>query len=357
MPTAPAPRPNVAAMTGYVPGEQTARRVVKLNTNENPYPPPPSVMRAVCGIEADALRRYPEPTARRVREAAARRHGVTSEQVLCGNGSDDLLTILVRTFVPDGGRIAYPAPTYSLYPTLAQIQNASVEEIDWADGWKLPVAALVDAAADLTVVVNPNAPSGTLLQPAEVAELAEALGGRPLLVDEAYADFAGVTCVGLIAKHPNVIVSRTLSKGFSLAGLRFGYAMADASVVAQMNKVRDSYNCDVLAQTAAVAALDNADEAADTWAKVQDERRRLTAELTALGFDVIPSHANFVLATCPDGVGGDGRRLYDGLKAADVLVRHWDKPGLADKIRVSVGTPADTDAFLEALRPLLVQTT
>ena len=352
----PPPRPNVAAMSGYVPGEQAAvgevggRRVVKLNTNENPYPPPPQVMAAVAAVSADALRRYPEPSARAFRAAAADHHGVTPEQVICGNGSDDLLTVLIRTFVPDGGAIAYPAPTYSLYPTLAQIQDARAVEVPWGERWTLPADELAEVGADLTVVVNPNAPSGTLVPAAELADLAGRLRG-PLLIDEAYADFAGCDCVGLLRDHANVVVSRTMSKGYSLAGLRFGYALGHPDVVRQLNKVRDSYNCDALAQAAATAALRHADVAAESWARVRAERERLAGRLAGLGFGVLPSRANFLLAAVP--AGADAGDLYRRLKAAGVLVRHWDQPGLADKLRVSVGTPGDTDALLDALRPLL----
>ena len=270
--------------------------------------------------------------------------------MICGNGSDDLLTILIRTFVPDGGAVAYPAPTYSLYPTLAQLQNARVAEVPWRAGWALPADALAEAGADLTVVVNPNAPSGTLVPAAELAALAGRLRG-PLLIDEAYADFAGADCVGLLRDHANVVVSRSMSKGYSLAGLRFGYALAHPDVVRQMNKVRDSYNCDALAQAAATAALTHAGAAAESWARVRAERERLAGLLRGLGFDVLPSHANFLLAAVP--AGADAGRLYRELKAGGVLVRHWDRPGLADKLRVTVGTPADTDALVAALRPLL----
>ena len=349
----PPVRPAVADMSGYSPGEQPAAggRVIKLNTNENPYPPGEAVMRAIRAVDAESLRRYPDPTAMAFRAAAARRHGVSPDMVLAGNGSDDILTILLRTFVDAGGRVAYPSPTYSLYATLAQIQGAGVAEVPWRDGWRLPADALAEVGAPLTFVVNPNAPSGTWVEPGELADLARRLRGA-LVIDEAYADFAGEDCAGLIADCPNVIVSRSLSKGFGLAGLRFGYALARPEVVAEMAKVKDSYNCDAVAIAAAAAALDDVALAERTWRQVAGDRDALAGDLAELGFDVTPSRANFLLAR-PPGDDREAGRLYRGLKSQGILVRHFDKPGLADRLRITVGTPAENAALLEGLKVLM----
>ncbi len=325
--------------------------VVKLNTNENPYPPPAAVMRAIAGVAGEALRLYPDPTAAAFREVAARRHGVRPEQVIAGNGSDDILTILLRTFVPAGGRVAYPTPTYSLYKTLAQIQGAAVAEVPWRASWGLPADDLAATDASLTFVVNPNAPSGTIVERRELAALADRLPGV-LVVDEAYADFADGDAMPLVDRHPNVVVTRSLSKGYSLAGLRFGYAVAGEAVVEQMMKVKDSYNVDALAQAAATAALVHAADAEQTWRDVRRDRQTLADGLARLGFDVTPSHANFLLVKPP----ADAATLYRQLKSRGLLVRHFATPGLSDLLRITVGTPEQVARLLSTLAELLPET-
>ncbi len=339
-------------MTGYVPGEQPApgERVVKLNTNESPFPPSPAVMAAIRDLEPERLRVYPPPTAHAFREAAASLHGVAPENVLAGNGSDDVLTIVTRAFVPPGGRVASPWPTYSLYPVLCEIQGAHHVRVDWDDEWSLPVSRLLAVRADAIYLANPNAPSGTASPPEEIAELARRFKGL-LVVDEAYVDYADRDCVTLLADHPNLLISRTLSKGYALAGLRFGYALAHEEVIAAMMKVKDSYNTDALGQVAAVAALADRDYAARMWQHVRDERARLTLELQLMGLAVAPSQANFVLARHPDYP--DAGVLYDGLRKQGVLVRHWNEPGLQDAIRITIGTSQENNALVAALNQLL----
>ena len=343
-------RETVRGMDGYTPGEQPGEsdRVVKLNTNENPFPPSPRVMAAIRDVEAESLRRYPNPTGDLFRAAAAKLHGVTPDMILCGNGSDDILTIATRTFIPPGGAIAHPDPTYSLYPVLAQLQEARTVAVPWADGYALPIEALLATGANAIYLANPNAPTGTFVPPAKVAELASAFPGA-VLVDEAYVDFADGHCMGLIAQHPNVMVSRSLSKSYALAGLRFGYAAAQPAVIAELMKVKDSYNADAIAIAAATAAIEDQDYARDKWRYVREERARVTAQLEALGWRVLPSQANFVLATAPDG---RGREAYLGLKRQGILIRHFDKPGLADKIRITIGQAHENNALLAGLRVL-----
>ena len=348
-------RPNVRAMHGYAPGEQPrlGERIIKLNTNENPFPPSPRVMAAIRDVPADALRRYPDPLATRFRDAAATVLNVRPTQILAGNGSDDILTIATRTFIPPGGRLAVCDPTYSLYPILAALETATTVGVPWLDGWTLPSAALLDADADAIYLPNPNAPSGTLVPPAAVAELAEWFG-KLVLVDEAYVDFADETCLPLVAGHENIVISRSLSKGYGLAGLRFGYAVAQESVIAEMLKVKDSYNCDALSIAAAAAAIADQDHARASWNHVRRERGRLSEALAGLGFDVLPSQANFVLATAPDDAA---RHLYPALKRRGILVRWFDHDGLRDKLRITVGTCDETDALLRALRDLRGEST
>jgi len=335
-------------MAGYTPGEQPqpGEKIVKLNTNENPYPPSPKVFEAIRSIAADSLRRYPQPMADDFRRVAARHHGVTPGHILAGNGSDDILQIALRSYCGAGEVLASPDPTYSLYPVLAELADVRFVTVPWGADWSLPVDALLATDPRAIFFANPNAPSGTWVPPADVGALA-ARTGALVLVDEAYVDFADADCMGLLALHDNVLISRTLSKGYGLAGLRFGYAVAHPSIIEQMAKVKDSYNCDAIAIAAACAALEDQAYARQQWALVRSERARLTAELERRGFSVLPSRGNFVLATTPGAACA--RPLYDALKMRGVLVRFFDKPGLSDRLRVTVGTPEENGAMLAAL--------
>lgn len=353
-------RDNVAAMSGYVPGEQpTSRDVVKLNTNENPYPPSERVMAALRDVDAEALRRYPNPTARGFRERAAGLHEVDPDQVIATNGGDELLRLLITTFVDPGRPIGYPEPSYSLYPVLAAVHGSPVHRVALNADWSLP-ADLADqmnaAGVQLTFVVNPHAPSGTLTDVSALGRLAEGLDGV-LVIDEAYVDFVdpGLAhdAVELVRGGglDNVVLLRSLSKGYSLAGLRFGYGIGPAGLIEPMlSKTKDSYNTDVVSQRLAEAAIGDPEAAARSWAAVRDERARLTVELTALGFVVPASQSNFVLATAPDGRAAE---LYEALKARGIVVRYFDDERLGDKLRITVGTGAENDALLGALRELL----
>jgi histidinol-phosphate aminotransferase len=335
-------------MTGYTPGEQPnpGDSVVKLNTNENPYPPSPRVIEAIGRIGADALRRYPSPMAEQFRSVAARVHGVSHDCVIAGNGSDDILQIALRTYCGVGDVLASPAPTYSLYPVLAALADVKYVTVPWGENWSLPVEPLLATSPSAIFFANPNAPSGTCVPPAEVSRLASKTHAL-VLIDEAYVDFADGSCLDLVARHENVLVTRTLSKGYGLAGLRFGYGIGHPTVIGQMRKVKDSYNCDAVAIAAASAALDDQEYAREQWQKIKAERGRLTAELSKRGFAVVPSQGNFVLAQTPAGMSA--RAIYDGLKANRVLVRYFETPELSDKLRITVGSPEETDALLTAL--------
>jgi histidinol-phosphate aminotransferase len=334
-------------MAPYVPGEQPGpgEKVIKLNTNENPFPPSPRVLEAIRTVDPEILRRYPSPKADAFRAVAARVHGVTPDMVLAGNGSDEILAIVMRTFVGPGEVLAYPDPTYSLYPVLANEGESRVRTVPWSANWDLPIDALLKTSPRAIFFANPNAPTGTLVKKSRVRELAQAFDGL-VLVDEAYVDFADETCLGLVREFPNVLLCRTFSKGYSLAGLRFGYAIGAPAVVAEMLKVKDSYNCDAVAILAATAALDDQAYARKTWEAVRSERARLSGELARRGFEVIPSQANFVFARCPQGNAGE---IYAALKRQGILVRFFDKPGLTDKLRITVGTAEQNDAVLKAL--------
>jgi histidinol-phosphate aminotransferase len=345
-------RQTVRQMEGYTPGEQPApgERIVKLNTNENPFPPSPKVMQAIREIEPEMLRRYPHPTADKFRIAAAKVLGVEMEMILAGNGSDDILTIATRTFVPPDGVLAFPDPTYSLYPILAKLEDAKSVAVAWEKNWALPIDALVDTKADAIYIANPNAPTGTFVSPGKIEELAKKTSAL-VLVDEAYVDFAEENCLGLLKDHANVVIARSFSKAYCLAGVRFGYALAQPQVIREMEKVKDSYNCDAISVAAATAAIEDQEYAEMTWRNIRGERHRVIDELAALGWQSLPSQANFILVTVP---GGHGRDAYLGLKQQGILVRFFDKPGLDDKLRITIGTSQENNALLSGIKALSI---
>jgi histidinol-phosphate aminotransferase len=344
-------RSHIDAMAGYTPGEQPGEgeRVIKLNTNENPYPPSPRVLKVLGETDWSVLRKYPDPMATKVRRLVAEQFGVHPEQVLCGNGSDELLTLCVRAMVGEGERVAWPTPTYSLYPVLADIQGAGTVEVPTNIDFTVPIDDLAAADARLLFLCNPNAPTGVHVPDKDVLALADRFGGV-VVVDEAYADFGPGPAIGAVEGRDNVLVLRTLSKSYSLAGLRFGYAVGPAALIAGLAKCKDSYNCDAVSIAAAAAALEDEAWMRANVQRIRDERARLTERLTALGFGVTPSEANFVLARPP---GGRAEELYEGLKSRGILVRYWNLPRLDDKVRITVGTPEETDALLAAVGDLL----
>jgi histidinol-phosphate aminotransferase len=345
----PGIRSNILSMAGYVPGEQPRDgEYIKLNTNENPYPPSPRVFEAIReALTGDRLRKYPEPMGDTFRNAASRVLGVSADQIIIGNGSDDILTILTRTFVPEGGLIASPTPSYILYKSLAEIQGARFETFPFADNWQLP-ERWDGELPDLVYIANPNSPTGTFIDPAAVAQLAQRLD-CPVVLDEAYVDFAEHNGLAF-TNRPNLIVTRTLSKSYSLAGIRFGFGVAHPSVIRELIKVKDSYNCDVLSLAAATAAILDQEYMHETRRNIVATRDRLSAGLRESGFDVTPSHANFVWARRPDR---PVKPLYEGLKARKILVRYMNYPGYGDGLRVSVGTDSEVDTFLRELKQLL----
>ena len=342
-------RPNVAAMQGYEPGEQPRDTgFIKLNTNENPYPPSPKVLRAIRAAVNQRLRLYPEPTAMPVRRKLAALLHTSPDCVIVGNGSDDLLTMIIRSFAGPRRAVAFPTPTYSLYPTLCRIENARRREIPYPPDFSLP-PKLARANAAVTFVANPNSPSGTMIEPKELARLARALDGI-LVIDEAYADFAVANCLPLVARRKNVILLRSFSKSFSLCGIRLGFAVAHKDLVTGLMKVKDSYNVNTLAQVAGVAALDDLPAMRANAARIKITRGRLTAALQALGWLVYPSQANFVFARVRPPA--NARELYLALKKRKVLVRYFDRPGLDDALRITVGSDAEINALLKHLKKL-----
>jgi histidinol-phosphate aminotransferase len=345
-------RPAIRKMQGYTPGEQVPD-AIKLNTNEGAYPPSPRVMATLAGVADDSLRLYPDPTSRRLREAAAARYGVQPEQVIAGNGSDDCLTILYRTFLDVGERVACPWPTYGLYQQLAEIQGAKLVTVPFkisAKRWELPVD-LGKHRAKMLILANPNNPSATIVPVDELRKLADASPKALVVVDEAYVDFAladgiDASMLPYLNEHPNVVVLRTFSKSYSLAGARLGLLFAAPDLVAEMNKVKDSYNVNALTQALGTAALEDRKTHEEAMRSTLDERARLERELEALGLAWPESRANFVLVE----LGDRAEALYGKLKDAGVLVRWFKAPELRTKLRITVGRPDQNNRLLAALR-------
>lgn len=344
-------RPNIESMTGYIPGEQPrGEKFIKLNTNENPYPCSPKVKSAIGRVVQAGLQKYPDPMATAFRIRAGELLGVDPAWILCGNGSDEVLTMITRTFVDSGDVIRFADPGYVLYKTLADIQGATCDvekfNADWslADEFARPADRL-----KLALLANPNSPSGTLVPPARVAELADALP-CPLVVDEAYVDFADTSCVALVRENEKILVTRSLSKSYALAGLRFGFVIAQPQVIEQLRKVKDSYNCDALSIAGATAAIDDQAWLVETRAAIVATRQRMTAALRQMGFASVDSQTNFVWnphSSVPL------EPLYQGLKTGGILVRYMNYRGWGDGLRISVGTDAQVDACLETLKSLL----
>ncbi len=339
-------RKNVDKMTGYIPGEQPQDGLyIKLNTNENPYAPSPKVIAALKGEIDERLRLYPDPVSTSTRKKVAEVFGTKPERVMVGNGSDDLLTIIIRSFVSKDDKVVYPYPTYLLYKTLAEIQNAKECIIDFCEDYSLPDEILVKGAA-VTFICNPNSPSGTMIPVEKISEIAGKIDGI-IVVDEAYADFADDNCLRLVDKHPNLIVLRTLSKSYSLAGMRLGFAVAQKELINGMMKVKDSYNVDRLSAASAVAALDDQETFRQNVSRITKTRERLTSSLTELGFFVYPSQTNFVMIKCKDSY--ETGEIYRKLKERKILVRYIGQPRLDDCLRITIGTDKEIDTLLKEL--------
>lgn len=346
-------RAAIDKMAPYTPGEQPrpGQRLIKLNTNENPYPPSPRVRRAIIkAVAGDSLRLYPRPFADDFVAAAARYYRIPRPMILAGNGSDELLAMLFRAILNPGEVAAYPSPTYTLYDTLAAVQEARVAPISYGRDFVLPFDQLVQAKAALTIVCNPNAPSGTLTPTKTLARLADALRPRLLVVDEAYVDFADHNARSLVRSSDNVAVLRSLSKSFSLAGMRLGLCFARPEVIQGLVKVKDSYNLSRIAQAAGAAALDDAAWAMRNVERVRATRRITEAALRAIGFDVQPSSANFVLARL---AGVDLSEAVATLRRRGILVRYFATPLLYDAMRITIGKPAEMKALLTELKPIV----
>ncbi len=341
-------RKAIEQMAGYTSGFQPKTAdAVKLNTNENPWPCSPKVLEAIRKLTAENLQKYPEAVADSFRDVSAVVLGVNPENIICTNGGDDLLTICFRAFCDADRPVALAEPTYSLYPVLAGLQGCEV--IEMARDSKGSLGQLAQANAPLTIICNPNAPTCDFIPIDELAALAGQLSGV-LLIDEAYVDFAEDNAVRLIKDFDNVIILRSMSKGYSLAGIRFGYGIADAALIDGLMKVKDSYNVDTMAIAAATVAIGDQMHLKDNVKKIKTERSRLTQQMRTMGFEVPDSQTNFVLAR---SVKKEAKTVYEALVERNIFVRYFSLLGLDDKLRITIGAPEQNDKLLVALTEII----
>jgi histidinol-phosphate aminotransferase len=345
-------RPNIAAMAGYVPGFQPpdTERWIKLNTNENPYPPSPQVRAAILaeiGPDGENLRKYPDPGSRRLRAAAADLYGLPAEWVISANGSDELLNNLIRACAGEGEEVGYVHPSYSYYATLAEIQGAKVRTFGLTDDFRIRDFPQC-YPGKLFFLTTPNAPLGFAFALEYIEQLAQRCAGV-LVVDEAYVDFAEFSALELVKQYANVVVTRTFSKSYALAGMRLGLAVARPEIIAALDKIRDHYHLDRLALAAATAALQDQAHLRATTAKIRATRARFVSGVQELGYTVIPSQANFIFACPPDR---NGKRIYEALYARKILVRYFADPLLAHGMRITIGTDAEMAETLAALKEI-----
>ncbi|MDD5679168.1 MAG: histidinol-phosphate transaminase [Kiritimatiellae bacterium] len=338
---------SVAAMQGYTPGEQpTDPRVIKLNTNESPYPPSPAVGKALQSLKAETLRLYPDPVSLALRRKIAALHGATPDNVFVGNGSDETLALCSRAFVEDNGAIGYFEPSYSLYPVLAQIRAVTARPLELGSEfeWAMPA----DYQANLFFMTTPNAPTGIQYHKALVCAFCARFKGVVVL-DEAYVDFARENCMDLALEYNNVLVLRTLSKSYALAGLRLGYVVGSVPLIAALFKIKDSYNVDRITQAAALAALSDQAYMRNLVERIKTTRRQTIADLERMGFCVFPSESNFLWVKPPRGSAAD---LYRRLRERNILVRYFPGGRTQDYLRITIGTDEQMRALTDAIRTL-----
>ena len=343
-------RPAIATMQGYTPGEQPkpGTPIIKLNTNENPYPPSPKALEVLRNLNAEWLRRYPDPYARDFCHAVSEALAVPNDWIVVTNGSDDLLNILIRACAEGQRKVVYPMPSYVLYRTLASLQPAEVVEVPYALDYRLPIDELVAADGAVTLIATPNSPSGHLVPLDDLRQLASISG--ILAIDEAYVDFADYSALSLVREFDNVIILRTLSKGYSLAGLRLGFGIANPKIISELFKVKDSYNVDAIAILVGTAAMQDQNYKNACAEKIKRSRSQLATDLRQIGFKVRDSQGNFLLVTPPNNKAA---AIYQSLKEQNILVRYFDLPGLSDKLRITIGTDEQNQKLLQAIASIL----
>lgn len=339
-------------MVPYTPGEQPrGRTFIKLNTNENPYPPAPGALEAIRAAANGDLRLYPDPEATELRAALAKFHGVKEEQVFVGNGSDEILAFCFAAFFGPEKPVVFPDVTYSFYPVYAGLFGIEYRTVPLREDFSLPVEEMLGDNGGV-ILPNPNAPTGRALALEDVERLCKGNPEVAVVIDEAYVDFGTQTALSLLDSCPNLLVVRTMSKSRSLAGMRLGYAVGSANLVNALRCVKDSFNSytlDRVALAAAKASVEDETYFSETCQKIAATREETARRLTELGFEVCPSKANFLFVCFP---GRSGKELLDGLREAGILVRWWNQPRIADHLRITIGTEEEMDALVEALRRL-----
>lgn len=343
--------PAVHELTPYIPGEQPREKLIKLNTNENPYSPAPGVGAVLRDFPTSHLRLYPDPQSLALRQALAREHGVAVEQVFVGNGSDEVLALAFQAFFRHERPLEMPEITYSFYPVYCQMYGITRRSLPLDDQWRVDLDAF-SANSGGVIFANPNAPTGHGHARSAVAALLERLTEQVVLVDEAYVDFGGESAVPLVEHFPNLLVTGTFSKSRSLAGLRLGYAIGSRELIEGLVRVKDSFNSypiDSLASAVAIASLEDREHFDACLGRVIATRDRTTRQLTSLGFKVLPSQANFVFVQHPEH---DAAQLFVGLRERSILVRHFNTDSLRGFLRISIGTDSEMDSLIEALELL-----
>ncbi|HIY21912.1 MAG TPA: histidinol-phosphate transaminase [Candidatus Flavonifractor merdigallinarum] len=342
-------------MVPYTPGEQPrGRTFIKLNTNENPYPPAPGALEAIRAAANGDLRLYPDPEATELRRALADFHGVSPEQVFVGNGSDEILAFCFAAFFGPEQPVVFPDVTYSFYPVYAGLFQTPYREIPLRPDFTVPVEEFLGNNGGV-ILPNPNAPTGIALSLDEVERLCTGNPERAVVIDEAYVDFGTQTALPLLERCPNLLVVRTMSKSRALAGMRLGYAVGSPNLIAALRCVKDSFNSytlDRVALAAAKASVEDRDYFAQTCARIAATREKTTQRLKELGFELCPSLANFLFVRFP---GKSGKELLDGLREAGILVRWWGQERVCDYLRISIGTEEEMDTLVETLRQLTAQ--
>lgn len=342
-------------MVPYTPGEQPkGRTFIKLNTNENPYPPSPRVLEAIRRTAGEGLRLYPDPEASALRETLAAYHGVAPEQVFVGNGSDEVLAFCFQAFFGPEKPICFPDISYSFYPVYAALFDVPFREVSLREDFTLPVEDFLGGNGGV-VLPNPNAPTGIALPLEEIERLAAGNPSTVVVIDEAYVDFGAESALALLSRYPNLLVVRTMSKSRSLAGMRVGYALGSPDLIAALNCVKNSFNSytlDRLALAAAQASVEDEGYFEETRQKIMATRMRTAEALEKIGFRVCPSQANFLFVSHPKR---SGKELLDGLRAQDILVRWWGKARIADYLRITIGTDEEMDRLVEALAQLTAE--
>ncbi len=343
----------VNALTPYVPGEQPrTQNLVKLNTNESPYPPSPRVVEAISAVTGDMLRLYPDPQSLALKQAYARRNGLDEAQVFLGNGSDEVLALTFMALLKHSEPLYFPDITYSFYPVWSELSGVSRVTIPVAEDFSIDPLSYPKKNGGI-IIPNPNAPTGMLMGLNDIRTLLRRSSSSVVVVDEAYIDFGGESATQLINEFDNLLVVQTLSKSRALAGMRVGVAMGSAELIEALERVKNSFNSyplDVAAQHAALASLEDEDYFLQSCGKVVATRERLCASMEGFGFEVLPSSANFVFATHPRH---EARELFMALRQRGIIVRYFDKPRIDNFLRISIGTDQDCDALLLALEELV----